>query len=134
MTCQIMYGVTGVRRLEEVELPWLPCYEQSVPVRIGNAAVGQFQLDVYGEVMDVLHLARAADLQPHESAWRVQLSMLSFLSSRWKEPDEGIWEVRGAAAFHTLQGDGLGRLRPRNQGCGGLQASSLSDLAALDGR
>jgi GH15 family glucan-1,4-alpha-glucosidase len=98
---QIMYGVSGVRRLDEVELPWLPGYEQSVPVRIGNAASRQFQLDVYGEVMDMLHLARAADLQPHESAWRVQLSMLSFLSTRWKDPDEGIWEVRGPPQHFT---------------------------------
>ena len=98
---QIMYGVTGARRLDEYELPWLPGYEQSSPVRVGNAASRQFQLDVYGEIMDMLHLARAADLQPHENAWRVQLAMLKFLESRWQQPDEGIWEIRGPSQHFT---------------------------------
>jgi GH15 family glucan-1,4-alpha-glucosidase len=98
---QIVYGVTGVRRLDEVELPWLPGYQKSKPVRIGNAASTQFQLDVYGEVMDSLHLARAADLEPHPEAWNVQLALLEFLESHWEEPDEGIWEVRGARRHFT---------------------------------
>ena len=98
---QIVYGVTGARRLDEIELPWLPGYEKSKPVRIGNAASKQFQLDVYGEVMDSLHLARAADLEPHPEAWNVQLAMLEFLESHWEHPDEGIWEVRGPRKHFT---------------------------------
>ena len=92
---QIVYSVTGTRRLDEIELPWLPGYKKSKPVRIGNAASTQFQLDVYGEVMDSLHLARAADLEPHPEAWNVQLALLAFLESHWGDPDEGLWEVRG---------------------------------------
>nr|WP_282615525.1 glycoside hydrolase family 15 protein [Pseudomonas violetae] len=98
---QILYSVTGERRLEEREIPWLPGYLQAAPVRIGNAAAQQFQLDVYGEVMDTLHLARAAgqELQPH--AWRIQRALLDFLGSHWQEPDEGIWEVRGPRRHFT---------------------------------
>jgi GH15 family glucan-1,4-alpha-glucosidase len=92
---QIMYGPAGERRLTEIELPWLPGYEGSAPVRIGNAAVRQFQLDVYGEVMDTLHQARRVGIEEDESAWALQRHLLDFLESRWKEPDEGIWEVRG---------------------------------------
>ena len=98
---QIVYGVTGVRRLDEVELPWLPGYEASKPVRIGNAASSQFQLDVYGEVMDCLHLARAADMEPHPDAWNVQLALLKFLETHWDRPDEGLWEVRGPPQHFT---------------------------------
>jgi GH15 family glucan-1,4-alpha-glucosidase len=98
---QILYGVTGVRRLDEQELPWLPGYEQSRPVRVGNAAAKQFQLDVYGEVMDSLHLARVADMQPHPEAWNVQIALLKFLESHWDHPDEGIWEVRGPQRHFT---------------------------------
>jgi GH15 family glucan-1,4-alpha-glucosidase len=98
---QILYGVTGVRRLDEHELPWLPGYEQSRPVRVGNAAAKQFQLDVYGEVMDSLHLARVADMQPHPEAWNVQIALLKFLESHWDRPDEGIWEVRGPQRHFT---------------------------------
>jgi GH15 family glucan-1,4-alpha-glucosidase len=94
-TLQIMYGVAGERRLTELELPWLPGYENSKPVRIGNAAYGQHQLDVYGEVMDALHLARRRGLPPSDDAWRVQRAMMDFLESDWHQPDEGIWEVRG---------------------------------------
>jgi len=92
---QILYSVTGVRRLHEYELPWLPGYESSAPVRVGNAAAKQFQLDVYGEVMDTLHLARAAGLPPEAETWKVQVALLKFLESHWELPDEGIWEVRG---------------------------------------
>jgi GH15 family glucan-1,4-alpha-glucosidase len=99
---QILYSVTGARRLDELELPWLPGYEKSAPVRIGNAASKQFQLDVYGEVMDTLHLARrTAHLSPDEHAWRVQSGLLDFLTSRWNQPDEGIWEVRGPPQHFT---------------------------------
>jgi GH15 family glucan-1,4-alpha-glucosidase len=98
---QILYGVTGVRRLDEQELPWLPGYEKSAPVRLGNAAARQFQLDVYGEVMDTLHLARAAGLPPEAEAWNVQIALLKFLESHWETPDEGLWEVRGARRHFT---------------------------------
>jgi GH15 family glucan-1,4-alpha-glucosidase len=92
---QVLYGVTGVRRLDEYEVPWLPGYEKSAPVRLGNAAAKQFQLDVYGEVMDTLHLARLAGLAPEPEAWNVQVALLEFLESHWQLPDEGLWEVRG---------------------------------------
>ena len=92
---QIMYGLGGERRLTEFELPWLCGYEGSSPVRIGNAACNQHQLDVYGELMDALDYARHAGLEPDENAWRVQRALLSFLESDWHLPDEGIWEVRG---------------------------------------
>ena len=98
---QIVYGVTGARRLDEFELPWLPGHKKSKPVRIGNAASTQFQLDVYGEVMDSLHLARSADLEPHPEAWNVQLALLEFLESHWQDPDDGIWEVRGPRRHFT---------------------------------
>jgi GH15 family glucan-1,4-alpha-glucosidase len=92
---QILYGVTGVRRLDEYEVPWLPGYEKSAPVRLGNAAAKQFQLDVYGEVMDTLHLAREGGLPPEPEAWKVQVALLKFLASHWELPDDGLWEVRG---------------------------------------
>jgi GH15 family glucan-1,4-alpha-glucosidase len=98
---QIVYGVTGVRRLDEIELPWLPGYRKSRPVRVGNAASTQFQLDVYGEIMDSLHLARAADMQPHPEAWNVQVALLEFLETHWQDPDQGLWEVRGAREHFT---------------------------------
>ncbi len=98
---QILYGVTGVRRLDEYEVAWLPGYEKSAPVRIGNAAAKQFQLDVYGEVMDTLHLARAAGLAPEPEAWKVQVALLEFLESHWQLPDEGLWEVRGPRRHFT---------------------------------
>jgi GH15 family glucan-1,4-alpha-glucosidase len=92
---QIMYGVAGERRLPEMELPWLPGYRQSAPVRVGNAAVDQLQLDVYGEVMDALHVARRAGIQHDADSWALQKALLRFLENAWCEPDEGIWEVRG---------------------------------------
>ncbi|MGH9164998.1 MAG: glycoside hydrolase family 15 protein, partial [Acidimicrobiales bacterium] len=92
---QIMYGVAGERRLTEFELDWLPGYEGARPVRIGNAAAGQFQLDVYGEVMDSLHLARTVGIHPDDESWNLQRVLMDFLESNWKSPDEGIWEVRG---------------------------------------
>ena len=98
---QIMYGPAGERRLTEVELGWLPGYEGSAPVRIGNAASGQFQLDVYGEVMDCLHQARRAGVAESETAWDLQLSLMDFLEGHWRDPDEGIWEVRGPRRAFT---------------------------------
>jgi GH15 family glucan-1,4-alpha-glucosidase len=100
-SAQILYGVTGERLLPEWELPWLPGYEGSAPVRVGNAASTQFQLDVYGEVADVLHTARRVGLDADENAWRVEKAMLAFVESAWKEPDEGIWEVRGPRRLFT---------------------------------
>lgn len=98
---QIMYGLAGERRLTEWELDWLPGYEGASPVRIGNAAYHQHQLDVYGEVMDALHLARRLGLPPDENAWRVQRALLDFLETDWERPDEGIWEVRGPQRHFT---------------------------------
>ncbi len=98
---QILYGVTGVRRLDEHEAPWLPGYEGASPVRLGNAASRQSQLDVYGEVMDTLHLARMSGIAPEPEAWSVQTSLLTFLEEAWQEPDEGLWEVRGPRRHFT---------------------------------
>ncbi len=98
---QIMYGLAGERRLTEFEAPWLPGYESSRPVRIGNAAHEQFQLDVYGEIFDVFHAAAKAGLDPDGDAWRVLTVMLEFVEQHWREPDEGIWEVRGPRRHFT---------------------------------
>ncbi|MEM5387596.1 glycoside hydrolase family 15 protein [Paraburkholderia phymatum] len=99
---QIMYGLAGERRLPEFELDWLQGYEGSKPVRVGNNAVGQLQLDVYGEVMNALHLARVGGLQADETAWNVQCAMLKHLETIWEEPDEGIWETRGGRQQFTF--------------------------------
>ena len=98
---QILYGLAGERRITEQELDWLPGYEGSRPVRTGNAAVNQFQLDVYGEVMDALYLARRNGLQVDEPAWDFQLALLDFLESNWRKADEGIWEIRGPRRHFT---------------------------------
>ncbi|MEW1697726.1 MULTISPECIES: glycoside hydrolase family 15 protein [unclassified Streptomyces] len=98
---QIMYGPAGERRLPETSLPWLRGYGDSAPVRTGNAAVDQFQLDVYGEVMDSLDRARLAGIPAERHAWNLQLSLLGFLESTWREPDEGLWEVRGPRRHFT---------------------------------
>jgi GH15 family glucan-1,4-alpha-glucosidase len=92
---QIMYGLAGERRLTEWEATWLPGYQGAKPVRVGNAAYGQLQLDVYGEVFDALFQARAAGLAPQEDGWRVGRKLLEGLADAWQKPDEGIWEVRG---------------------------------------
>jgi len=92
---QIMYGLAGERRLTEFEVPWLTGYEESHPVRIGNAAHEQFQLDVYGEIIDALHVAGRYGLRADDDAWQVQRVLLDFLETAWEKPDEGIWEVRG---------------------------------------
>ncbi len=98
---QIMYGIAGERRLTEWTAPWLPGYENSAPVRIGNAAHSQLQLDVFGEIMDVHHQARRSGLSTNESGWATQLAFLDHLKDVWNEPDQGIWEVRGAARHFT---------------------------------
>jgi len=92
---QIMYGIAGERRLTEWEVPWLPGYEGAAPVRIGNAACSQLQLDVFGEVMDALHHARRNGLAVSDAGWAMQLAFLDHLEKIWREPDQGIWEVRG---------------------------------------
>ena len=94
---RIMYGVAGEHRVPECELGWLPGYENSRPVRVGNQAAMQFQLDVFGEVLDAFHLDRSAGLTPTDDAWEVQRGLLDVLESRWREPDAGLWEVRGEA-------------------------------------
>jgi GH15 family glucan-1,4-alpha-glucosidase len=98
---QILYGVAGERRITEHELSWLSGYRGSRPVRVGNAAVNQFQLDVYGEVMDTLHLGRPIGLESDEAAWDLQRALLEFLEGNWQRPDEGIWEIRGPRRHFT---------------------------------
>src|SRR5262245_25113626 len=98
---QIMYGIAGERRLTEWVLPWLPGYEGAQPVRVGNAAHGQLQLDVYGELMDALHLARSQGLAVSASGWDLQRAVLDHLEKIWREPDAGIWEVRGPPCHFT---------------------------------
>ncbi len=98
---QIMYGAAGERRLDEWEVPWLPGHGGAKPVRVGNAASNQFQLDVYGEVMDSLHLARRFGVEPDPDTWALELALMESLEARWREPDEGIWEVRGPRRHFT---------------------------------
>jgi GH15 family glucan-1,4-alpha-glucosidase len=112
---QILYGIAGERRITEYPLPWLPGYEGSAPVRVGNAAAGQLQLDVYGEVLDALHVARyhglhgdrtrpadrTGDGAALDPSWPLQQQMLDYLEKAWQQPDEGIWEVRGPRRHFT---------------------------------
>ncbi|HET8587812.1 MAG TPA: glycoside hydrolase family 15 protein [Candidatus Limnocylindria bacterium] len=98
---QIMYSITGERRLTEWEVDWLSGYEQSRPVRIGNAAHGQLQLDVYGEITDALHQARLGGIPENAAAWDLQIKLLDHLETIWDQPDEGIWEVRGGRRHFT---------------------------------
>lgn len=98
---QIMYGLAGERRLAEWEVPWLAGYEASPPVRIGNAAYDQFQLDVFGEVADALHQARCAGLGATEAGWALERALLERMEGVWDQPDEGIWEVRGGRQHFT---------------------------------
>ncbi len=98
---QIMYGLAGERRLLEFELPWLCGYENSRPVRVGNAAHEQLQLDVYGEVMDALHQARKGGLHPSKADWSFQCTVLQHLESQWQKPDSGMWEIRGGPRHFT---------------------------------
>jgi GH15 family glucan-1,4-alpha-glucosidase len=98
---QIMYGVTGERRLTEREVPWLAGYEGSRPVRFGNAAHTQLQLDVYGELMDALYQSRRGGLDENERAWAVECVLLEHLVKIWTKPDHGIWETRGKARHFT---------------------------------
>jgi GH15 family glucan-1,4-alpha-glucosidase len=98
---QIMYGLAGERRLLEFELPWLAGYEGSAPVRVGNAACQQRQLDVYGEILDALYQGRSQGLEPSDDAWALCRRLLDWLESGWRHEDEGIWEVRGPRRHFT---------------------------------
>jgi GH15 family glucan-1,4-alpha-glucosidase len=96
-----MYNIFGARRLTEFELNWLPGYEASKPVRVGNAASGQFQLDVYGEAMSCWYSARRMGLAGKEEAWYLTKNLLAFMENAWQRPDDGIWEVRGGRRHFT---------------------------------
>lgn len=104
---QILYGIRGERRLDEYDVDWLPGYDGSTPVRVGNAASGQFQLDVYGEVLASLAMmrqvapARGAAVQHAEDAWALEVAILDFLEGAWRQPDDGIWEMRGDRQHFT---------------------------------
>jgi GH15 family glucan-1,4-alpha-glucosidase len=100
-TLQILYSIDGARRLPEVELPWLAGYEGSSPVRTGNAASEQLQLDVWGETLDALFLARQAGLPPDHHAWALQAALMNYLESAWRQPDNGLWEMRGDRQHFT---------------------------------
>jgi GH15 family glucan-1,4-alpha-glucosidase len=98
---RLMYGLGGERRLTEIELPWLPGFESSTPVRIGNAAYSQFQLDLFGEILDATHQAWKMGVPQSDDVWRVDTALVNYLESAWREPDEGIWEVRGPRRHFT---------------------------------
>jgi GH15 family glucan-1,4-alpha-glucosidase len=100
-TMQTTYSVNGERRLTELEIPWLAGYERSRPVRIGNAAVEQLQLDVCGELIDAMHVARRAGIPPDRHGWAVERALLGHLEQTWQQPDHGIWEVRGPTRQFT---------------------------------
>jgi GH15 family glucan-1,4-alpha-glucosidase len=98
---QIMYGVAGERRLDEFEIPWLSGYEGALPVRVGNAAAEQVQLDVYGEVLDAMYVARKAGINVEAPSWDLECALVRHLEDIWDQPDEGIWEVRGGKKHFT---------------------------------
>lgn len=98
---QIMYGIAGERRLDEWSIPWLAGYEKSAPVHIGNAASGQVQLDVYGEVMDALYYGRTRGLPSDETVWSVERALIGHLQKIWDDPDDGLWEMRGGRQQFT---------------------------------
>ena len=131
---QIMYGVAGERRLDEWEAEWLPGYEGSVPVRIGNAAVNQRQIDVYGEVIDALTLGGRSGVKSDRHAWSLQRALLKFLEAALGRAGRGdLGGARPTAAFRALQGDGLGRVRPGGPGRGGGHARPRGPLAGTAG-
>ena len=98
---QIMYDISGARRLTEFELPWLPGYEGSKPVRVGNAASGQFQLDVYGEALAAVYNGRKMGMTGRNDSWEPAKALIQFISKAWQRPDDGIWEVRGGRRHFT---------------------------------
>src|SRR5262249_22336224 len=132
---QIMYGLSGERQLTEWEVPWLPGYQGAAPVRIGNAASVQLQLDVYGELMDAIYQARKGALAPIESAWPQQLTLIEHLEQIWDQPDDGIWEVRGGPPpLHLIQDHGMGCSGSHGAGCGAFQtAGAAGTLATSSG-
>ena len=99
---QIMYGLAGERRLTEYEVEWLPGYEGSRPVRIGNAAYRQLQLDVYGELRDALYACRRYGLESNPDSWNMSLALLEYLETIWQQPDQGMWEIRGEPRHFTF--------------------------------
>ena len=99
---QIMYGIAGERRLTELELDWLPGYRKSAPVRIGNAAYPQLQIDVFGELMDTLFACNRFGLEDNADAWNLQIELLNFLEQIWNRPDHGLWESRGEPQHFTF--------------------------------
>ena len=101
---QIMYGLSGERRLTEWTADWLPGFRASTPVRIGNAAHQQFQLDVYGELMDTLHQARVGGMEASDADWALQLALVDHVAKVWREPDEGIWKCGVSAAASPIRG------------------------------
>ncbi len=98
---QIMYGIAGERRLTEWEVPWLAGYEGSRPVRVGNGAAGQLQLDIYGELMDSVHQTRMSKKMADADGWGLQCTLMRHLETIWQNPDEGIWETRGGRRHFT---------------------------------
>ena len=98
---QIMYGVGGERMIPEFSIPWLRGFADSAPVRVGNAASNQFQLDVYGELMDAFYQFRRVGLEPSDDSWQLELAIIDFVAAHWMEPDEGIWEIRGPRRHFT---------------------------------
>ena len=132
---QIMYGIWGQRRLLEWEAGWLDGYEGAKPVRIGNAAHAQLQLDVYGELIDALHQARMAKLKLNEVSWSIECAVLEHLADIWDQPDHGIWERRGEGRHYVLvESDDLGRLRPRHQERGEIRLQGAAGEMARAAR
>ena len=128
---QIMYGIGGEQRIPEIEIDALPGYENSKPVRVGNAAAGQLQIDIYGELLDALYQARKRGLTSDDDDWTVQIELLKHLEVVWCEKDEGIWEVRGGPRqLRLFEGHGLGRVRPCHQDGRGIRPEGrCRDLA-----
>src|SRR4029078_5144382 len=98
---QIMYGIMGQRRLLEWEASWLPGYEGAKPVRVGNAAHAQLQLDVYGELIDAFHQSRMAELKLDDGTWALECTVLEHLAEVWDQPDHGMWERRGEGKHYV---------------------------------
>ena len=132
---QIMYGVGGERWLPELIVPWLPGYENSSPVRIGNDASRQLQLDVFGEIADVMFQALKAGMEPSERGQALRPVVLDYLATAWRQPDEGIWEVRGGpAALRSFEGHGVGRIRSRGERAGSSSIPRVRAAMARDRR
>jgi GH15 family glucan-1,4-alpha-glucosidase len=132
---QIMYGVGGERWLPELNVPWLRGYQNSSPMRIGNAAHEQLQLDVFGEFSDAMFQALKSGMQPSERGLALRPVVLDYLATAWRQPDKGIWEVRGGAtALRPFEGHGLGRLRSRCMRAGGSRHQQVGEAVARNRR